>query len=122
MAVKTTYIEFYYRGAIFAETSVKEVASRDTKGVDVPEGSYGFRYFDMMSTEEGGVKMTSGRLNISPIHYYGGRIMTLDEVRREMSDAHILISNIENNGYTRVIRCRTGNFVPFEDGDIYIED
>lgn len=120
MAETRTYVEFFYPGAFFDETSTREVQSRDSN-VSVPDGAFGFRFFDVMSTDEGGVKMVSDKLNLSPMHYYGGRIMTLDEVRHEMPDARILISNMEGNGYARVIRCRTGNFKPFEDGDIFIE-
>jgi len=123
MAETRTYIEFYFPGVPSDKTSVKEVKSRDSKDVSVPDGAFGFRFFDLMSTNEGGVKMVSDKLNISPMHYYGGRITTLDEVRRVMLDAYTLISNMEDNRYARyarIIQCRTGNFKPFEDGDIYI--
>lgn len=121
MAQVKTYVEFFYPGVMFDETSLEEVTSRDVDRVKVPQGAFGFLFFDLMSTEEGGVKMESDRLNISPMYYYGGRIMTLDEVRREVPSAHTLIGNMEGNDYNRVIRCRTGNFKPFHDGDVYVE-
>lgn len=121
MAETRTYVEFYYPGAFFDETSTREVKTRDVKSVSVPDGAFGFRFFDVMSTEEGGVRMSSARLNVSPMYYYGGRIMTLDEVRQEMPEARILISNMEGNGYARVIKCGTSNFRPFKDDDIFIK-
>jgi hypothetical protein len=120
MAKVRTFIEFFYPGVFVDETSVKEVSSRDIKGVNVPQGAFGFIFFDVMSTKKGGVKMKSKRLNISPMYFYGGRIMTLAEVRREMPSERILIDNMEGNGLVRVIRCRTSNFKPFEENDVYI--
>lgn len=122
MAKKTTYVEFYFPGVMFDETSVKKVATRDTKDISVPNGAFGFRFFDVMTTEENGVKMESDKLNESPMYYYGGRIMTLAVVQREVPDARILISNMRGNGYKRVIRCRTGNFKPFQKGDVLIRE
>ena len=122
MAKTTTYVEFFFPGVMFDESSVKEVTNRDTKGVNVPNGAFGFRFFDVKTTEEDGVKMESDRLNESPMYYYGGRVMTLADVRREMPDSHTLISNMRGNGYKRVIRCRTGNFKPFQKGDVHIQE
>jgi hypothetical protein len=121
MSKTTTYVEFYYPGIMVDEASVKVVNHRDSKKVNVPSGSFGFRFFDVKSTEEGDVKMESDRLNLSPMYYYGGRIMTLDDVRREMPNDRILISNMESNGWSRVIKCRTGNFKPFDGGDVHIK-
>lgn len=121
MSKKKTYVEFFFRGVLFDETSVREVQSRDVEKLEVPKNAFGFQFFDVLTTTQEGVELTSDRLNESPMHYYGGRIMTLEEVRAEMPDATTLISNMEGNGYDRVIRCTQGNFKPFEDGDIYVE-
>jgi len=121
MAGTKTFVEFLYPGVMFDETSVSEVKTRDWKKLNVPERAFGFRFFDIMETEEDGVKLQSSRLNQSPIHYYGGRVMTIDEVREEMPEARILISNMECNNWHKVVCCRTGNFKPFENDDIFIQ-
>jgi len=118
---KRTYVEFFYPGTFFDESSVREVASRNVKKLSVPERAFAFQFFDVMSTEEGGIEMKSKRLNISPMYYYGGRVMTLDEVRQEMPKAETLISNMQINRFKRVIKCRTGNFKPFGHRDRHIE-
>ena len=123
--VRRTYVEFVYPGVIVNETSVKEVESRDTSEVKVPDGAFGFRFFDVLiaKVECAGktVELRSDRLNQSPMHYYGGRIFSREEVARKVPDNRILLSNMEGNGWDRVIKTRTGNFQPFEESDVFIE-
>ena len=121
MSIKRTYVEFFYPGTFFDESSVKEVASRSIKKLIIPKEAFAFQFFDVLSTDEGGVKLESDRLNISPIYYCGGRVMTLGEVIEEMPEAIALISTMKANHLRRVIKCRTGNFKPFSYKDRYIE-
>ena len=67
------------------------------------------------------VKLTSERINVSPMRYYGGKLYTVAELKREFPNERILISNIEGNGYDKAIRCRTGNWQPFEETDVFVE-
>ncbi len=67
------------------------------------------------------VQLMSERINVSPMHYYGGKLYTVEELKREFPDSHTLISNIEGNGYPKAIRCRTGNWQPFEKTDVFVE-
>ena len=123
--VRRTYVEFVYPGIIVSETSVKEVESRDTSEVKVPDGAFGFRFFDVLiaKVECDGktVELRSDRLNQSPMHYYGGRILTREEVEREVPDNRILLDNMDGNGWNRVIKTRMGNFQPFEESDAFVE-
>lgn len=117
-----TYVEFWYRGVFVDEPSIRETASRDTARITVPEGVYAFSFFDIMSSEVNGELLESGRLNESPRYFYGGRIMTLAEVKMEIPDSRILQDNMTINRWSRVIRCRTGNFQPFTDSDAYVPE
>ena len=45
--------------------------------------------------------------------YYFGRVMTVSDVRKEVPNSDILISNMGGNGWKKVIRTRRGNFQPF---------
>jgi len=117
----TTYVEFFYPGLIFPESSVRKVKNRDVKKLKIPTTAFGFHFFDIKSTIVRKTKMESKRLNASPFYYFGGRIMTLEEVCKELPEAKILINNMECNGWDRVIRCRTGNYQPFVKGYSFIE-
>ncbi len=117
----TTYVEFLHPGIFMSEESVKKVKSRDVLELKVPKTAFAFKFFGIKSTIVDGIKLTSERLNISPTYFFGGRIMTLDEVCKELPDARTLISNMKCNHWDRIIRCRTGNFQPFIKGFIFID-
>jgi uncharacterized protein (UPF0128 family) len=123
--VRKTYVEFLYPGSFFSESSAKEVKTRDVSKLKVPKNAFGFKFFDILSVvvdaDGKKVKLTSEQINVSPMHYYGGKIYTVAELKREFPNNDILISNIEGNGYKKAIRCRTGNWQPFEETDIFVE-
>jgi uncharacterized protein (UPF0128 family) len=68
------------------------------------------------------VELTSERLNLSPMHYYGGKLYTVAELKRDFPNNSTLISNVEGNGYAKAIKCRTGNWQPFDKTDIFIAE
>jgi len=123
--IRKTYIEFVYPGYILNETSTKEVKSRDTAKVKVPDGAFGFKFFDILeaTVEADGkpVKLTSARINESPMYYYGGRIYTRAEVAREVPNNQILLANMDSKGWDKVIKTRARNFQPFEKTDVFVE-
>jgi len=114
------YVEYYYPGSFFSETSVKEIAQRDVSKIVIPDDAFGFKFFDRVHAEIDGVELQSKRLNISQMHFYGGRIMSIEDVRRECPDDRILLANMEYSGWKNIIVCRTGNTQPFRDGDVFI--
>lgn len=120
MAVRKTYVKFYYPGTIVDESTIAEVKSRGVSELQIPDGAFGFQFFDLLISEDKGVEMVSDRLDVSKMHYYGGRIMTVEEVIAEMPEKRILIANMRANGF-KVIHCPTGNFKPFFEEDIYIQ-
>lgn len=113
------YVEYLYPGIIVSETSVKEVAERDVKSVDLSDGCFGFRFFDRTVTVIDGETLTGDRKNVSG-WYYQGEKMTLEQVKATYgSDRNyrILISNMENNGYGAVVKTKFGQFMPLNDND-----
>lgn len=124
--VRKTYVEFLYPGLMVSESSTKEVENRDVTKLLVPDNAFGFKFFDILSVtvEADGQKMDliSQRLNISPMHYYGGTVYTVAELKANFAHEPTLISNVEDNGYKRAIRCRTGNWRPLDETDIYISE
>jgi hypothetical protein len=122
--VRKTYIEFLYLGSFFNESSTQEVKTRDVSKVKVPKNAFGFKFFDILSVvvdaDGKKVQLTSERINVSPMHYYGGKLYTVAEIKREFPNEHTLIRNIEGN-YPKAIRCRTGNWQPFRKADVFVE-
>jgi hypothetical protein len=122
--VRRTYVEFLYPGMLFGESSTQEVNTRDLSKVKVPKNTFGFKFFDILSVvvdaDGKKVPLTSERTNVSPVHYYGGKIYTVAELKREFPNDDILIGNIEGNGYKKAIRCRTGDWRPFKETDILV--
>lgn len=115
------YVEFFYPGSFVAETEVEEVKSKDATKIQVPDGSYGFRFFDRQEITAENEKHEPETLYGKPKNYSGvfyfGRIMTLDDVKREMPDATILIGNMETNKWDKVVKTRCGNFQTFKEED-----
>lgn len=123
--LRKTYVEFLSPGLFHSETSRKEVKTRDIK-IEVPEDAIFFIFFDILSAviEVDGekVQFTSEPVNISPKHYYGGKIYAVDEIKRDFPNEQGLIRKIENEGRNKIIRCQTGDWQPFEETDILIEE
>jgi len=118
------YVEFLYPGAFVNETSVEEVKDRDIDKLKIPDNAFGFRFFDVLENktivDDEFVKMTSDRINKSPMHYYGGQVYTKEDVIREVPNNEILLKNMESNDWDKIVKTRMGNFQPFEKTDIFI--
>ncbi len=113
------YVEYLYPGIIVSETSVSEIAERDVSKVEISDHCFGFRFFDRTVTVVDGENLTGDRKNISG-WYYQGEKMTIEQVKATFgsdSKYDILISNMENNGYTSVVKTKFGQFMPLNDED-----
>ncbi|OGH92613.1 MAG: hypothetical protein A2534_00145 [Candidatus Magasanikbacteria bacterium RIFOXYD2_FULL_39_9] len=124
--VRKHFVQFLYSGSFFSEDSSKEVAERNPSKVEVPQGAFCFSFYDQIvgvAIENGKeIPVSSGMLDKSSNYYYGGKVYTVARLKKEFPNDKTLISNIEGNGYKRAIRCRTGNWQPFENGDVFIEE
>lgn len=107
--IKKHFVEFLSPGTLFSEVTSKEIEKWDVptaiemaKGITERYGAkpYGFRF---LTRARGVTDLDSKVTETSPIYYLGGRIMTLDEVKKEMPGEKILISNMECNDIKRVI-------------------
>lgn len=116
------YVTFLYPGILFPEESTYEVETRDPAKLDIPKGAYAFTFHDQEVTTFEGETLTGKPKNHSARYYIADNacVYTLEEVKNLFPDKRILISNMEGNGYKRVIRCNKGNFQPFEDDDVLI--
>lgn len=109
-----TYIEFFFPGSFFAESSAVKFKG---KPVLVPPRSFGWLIKQRQETE------VDGETLAGPFHQVGhktliGNFYTLDELKVQFGHSRehsILLSNIENNDYKGACMCRTGNWQPVDE-------
>lgn len=128
--IEKHFVTFYSPGTFVAEESVKPIDSWDVEQAKAMARTiqeryqatpYGFR-FSTRAREEN--ELDSKVVSESPLYYLGGTVETLEQVKaRATAQDAILISNMECNGYARVI---TNNnswkwTQPLRDTDIVLE-
>lgn len=111
------YIEFFYPGSFVSESTVKEVKDREAP-VTLPKGAYGYRYFSREEVKKGKEILSGSAKDHSPMTYYG-EAFTLAQVKAltPAKDYSILVSNMECNKWSKVVRTVRGNFQPLNKGD-----
>jgi len=109
------YVIFYYPGSLVNEEEIKLISSRKDK-IEIPKGSFGYRFFDRTEVELDGEALIGKRRDYS-VMYYMGKKMSLAEVKRELPKEEVLIRNMEGNNYKYVVKTIRGNFQPFKKGD-----
>lgn len=109
------YVEYFYPGVLVSETEVKEISRRDRRCVKPSKLCYGFQFFDREEVIKDGETLRGNRKNLSGMYYIGGEVLTVEDVEalRPKSQYKILLSNMVNNGWDKVIRTRLGNFQNF---------
>ncbi len=127
-----TYIEMLEPGSFFAEDYAEEVDGRDPQRDAAAAGPrvFAFRYYDVMVGEtpfgHDTVPVRSKPMNYSGYYYIDAEELSVADVRAlneagpDAGRLDILISNMEGNGWDPILRCRTGNFRPKEQGDTVI--
>lgn len=104
------FVTFYSPGTFVAETTEKPIDSWDVeKAVEMAQGiterygakPYGFRF----STRSRDADELDSRVTAtSPMYYLGGKVETLEQVKaRATSKDHVLVMNMEINGYGRIV-------------------
>jgi hypothetical protein len=125
------FVTFYSPGTIVAETTEKPIDYWNVDAtVKMAEAiterhnarPYGFR-FTTRGREEN--DLDSKVVAKSCFYYLSGKIETIEQVReRNDPKERILLSNMENNGYKRVIRITRGWSwtQPLDDGDVVLNE
>ena len=120
------YVIFYSPGSFVAERTDKEIDSWDVEkakemATEIKERHgarpYGFRF---ATRERGDNDFDSKETQRSKMYFLGGEVWTIDELKaRNNPRDRILISNMENNNWPRVvINNNSWEWTqPFMDGD-----
>ena len=109
-----TYVQYYYTGALLAETECSCVESFNPETIFVPNGAYAFQSWKIVIstvTVEGETfTQTSEPIEKTAMYYPGGKVWSLDDLASEFGEASILYNNVKGNGYRYAVETRCGNF------------
>lgn len=110
MIMQKHFVEFYSPGTFFAETSEKPIEAWDVsaaegmaRGIKERHGAipYAFRFLTKTRTDE---DLDSKETARSPYYFLGGTVETLEQVKARATEKdRILVSNMEYNGYARIV-------------------
>lgn len=103
----------WYPGAFFPEEGVIEVDNRDTRPDD-DSRAYAFEFFDRECVEANGEILLGARKNESPRYFFGEELTAAQALK---GASEILKSNIEGNGYKRLVRTKRGQIFPLGAND-----
>lgn len=108
--MKKHFVEFLSPGTFTSEVTEKaidnwdvEQAKKMARNIKERHGAtpYGFRF---ITRERKNTDLDSKVSKVSGIYYLGGKVETLAQVKaRGRKDEEILICNMENNGYDKII-------------------
>ena len=123
--VKKTFVEYLVTGDIPNQNLIDEVPDREFNNLLVPEKAYCFSFFDMIiahvDVDDTLIELRSRRINQSPLYYYGGRVLTTEQVIKDIPDNEKVLLYMNVNGWDKVIQTRTGQFMEFKNDDVIIE-
>jgi hypothetical protein len=113
------YIEYYYPGILTSERDSVQVESREAPK-KLPDGCFGYRFFDRSETEDGGEILQGPPKNFSGMTYIG-TMYTAEEYLKHPKCNKIARANIEGNNYKRLVVTKRGQLFPIEDADRVID-
>lgn len=118
------WAEYLTPGSFFPEEVVKRLDAHDPVEAlfKAPKSAYCFVLYDTEPPPDLGPKFTVKAVpqNRSARYYIGGELHNYDEVK-ELGHA-VLAGNMTANKWDTVIHCRTGNWQPFMEDDLQLED
>lgn len=109
------YIRWFSPGAFVADTHDFELENKE----DIPErpnGCYAYQTFERVEKMVDGELLLGGKKKFSPVTYYGQEF-TKNEAKQYPEATHILLMNMETNGWTRMVRTIYGQWLPLREGD-----
>ncbi len=123
--IRKTCIEYLIYGEIPNQNIIEEVPNREFNNLLVPDKAYGFRFFDIITAHADVdgvlVELRSKRINESPLYYYGGRVLTREDVNKDLPNNDKILLYMNINGWDKIIQTRQGQFFEFRKDDVIIE-
>ena len=128
--MKKHFVTFYSPGTFVSETTEKPIDSWDIEkakkmvnGIKERYGAtpYGFRFSTRERKDD---ELDSKVVKTGGMYYLGGKVETLAQVKkRATKDDSILISNMEGNGWNKIItNTNSWNITqPLEKGDVVLD-
>ena len=119
--MKVNYVEYLCVGSFFSESVIKKIDSKDINlaRASMPNGGFGFRFFEKEEQMIDGEQLTGKPKNYSKWFYIGEKL-SLNDVKYKYPDKTILISNMEMNGWSHVVKTKFGQFMQMETGDVVL--
>lgn len=110
------YVTFVYPGAFVSESSDMPVDRRDVRP-PIPERALGYFFWSRYEMECQGETLIGPKRFVGQTTYFG-KEYTLAEVKALGDhDKRILISNMECNGWKRVVHAKGGQWFPLQSND-----
>ena len=128
--MKAHFVTFYSPGTFFAEQTTHPIDSWDVEKAKKMARKIVERYnatpygFSFSTRERGEKDLDSKVSKRSGMYYLGGKVETLAQVKkRATQDDRILISNMEGNGWNRIITNDNSWRVtqPLRNGDVVLD-
>lgn len=128
--MKKHFVTFYSPGTFISEESTKPIDSWDIEAAKKMARGVTERYnavpygFQFSTRERRKLDLDSKVTSTSPMYYLGGTIETLADVKARATDKdRILISNMEGNGWDRIITNTNSwrHTAPLRKGDVVLE-
>ena len=122
-SIKTTVVVYDLPGFFVSEQFSRVVDIRDPRRAaeSAPQNAYTFTFHDIVEAtvlvEGQETTVRSKPINVSGRYFIDGERLNIHQVGMLPGDHRVLLDNMRGNGWTHVVRCRTGNYQPFEDGD-----
>lgn len=114
------YVEFLYPGAFVSESSVREIKEGERDNIEIPDGAFGYRFFERMETKsDNGETLKGNKRNVTGWHYKGQKLSLVD-IENMYPEKDILISNMRNNNWMYVVKTKFGQFIPLSGGDVVL--
>ncbi len=127
--MKKNYVTFYSPGSFVSESTTKDIDSWEVSEAESMAETIKERYgskpygFKFATRSRSNAELDSKVTATSPMYYLGGDVLTLEDVKaRNDPDDRILISNMEINGYDKIIvNNNSWKFTaPLNEGDIVL--
>jgi len=129
--MKKDYVKYLSAGTFTAEETIKEIDSWDVnkavqmaKEITERHGAKPYAFY-FTTKGRGEFDLDSKVIKSSPTYYINGEVSTLEEIKsRKLFSDNILISNMECNGWNRVVTTYNPSSrpQPLNDDDIVLNN